>query len=535
MFDPPGRDEKLRVVRVLQASDFGEVLLRAVPGIHQPPGRPDPQLLSRGQHHRHRRTDIGGGVTQLGGHDHLMLSIHHRLRVIAVIKPTGTQLHDPGIRIREITLRRGFHHCRIRRGLPLVRDRVVIITPVPCLGFRHLPCFVRGVLFQLLARPTQRCQPGGPADQLLRQLITAGIDPVTLILDLIRGRRIVKHLLDLLSQLLLGRDQALVTHGLTTGGIRLHLRPVQRNRAQFHHARFPAQGQRLDKHPGQRLKVAGPKPAKRPEIRACASGEPAKRHAVDTRCFQFPGGPYPGAVAVEHDPQHHPGIIGWAPLGPGVGIIEPGQIQFRVDEVGDEPGEVVIRQPLIQRRRQQHHRVGVERGEAFIHRRFHRVRGRDPLESLFGEQAIIGSTTHGGYYPTSPSRTGGRHPGSGHRLKTHAPRGRDGRSGSRRTLVLATGFLDVPAVRCPTLPDQHETNDTGDDEEDRTEDDVEHPVVRLGSDGVCTPAEEDDSNASEGDQQKAHAGPRGTTLQGGVRSGVTHRGVPIDVVHTLRS
>ncbi len=169
---------------------------------------------------------------------------------------------------------------------------------------------------------------------------------------------------DLLRQDLLFSSQPGVGHGLVAGSVGPHLRPVQRHFAQRDHARSPAQFQRLEEHIAQRGQVALSEPADGAEIGGLLGGQPAERDHIGAGPLQLPGGPDPDAVAVQHDPQHQPRVIGRLALGLGVGGVEPVQVQFRVNDLGDEPGQMVLRQPLIQRRRHQHHRIRLERFEA---------------------------------------------------------------------------------------------------------------------------------------------------------------------------
>ncbi|WP_435855239.1 hypothetical protein [Streptomyces mirabilis] len=53
------------------------------------------------------------------------------------------------------------------------------------------------------------------------------------------------------------------------------------------------------------------------------------------------------------------------------------QVQHLVDQVGDEPGEMILGQPVVQRRGQQQDLMRVERPEPLVHRR--RAPLRPPL------------------------------------------------------------------------------------------------------------------------------------------------------------
>jgi len=57
-----------------------------------------------------------------------------------------------------------------------------------------------------------------------------------------------------------------------------------------------------------------------------------------------------------------------------------------INQIGDEPGQVILRQPLIQRRRDQEDLIGLERPKRLIHRPPHQHR-RHHRRHL--EQAVI--------------------------------------------------------------------------------------------------------------------------------------------------
>jgi hypothetical protein len=56
--------------------------------------------------------------------------------------------------------------------------------------------------------------------------------------------------------------------------------------------------------------------------------------------------------------------------------MNPGQVQILIDELADEPGQVLGGQPVIQRRRQQQSLIRIESPKRLIHRRLRRPRTR---------------------------------------------------------------------------------------------------------------------------------------------------------------
>ena len=85
-----------------------------------------------------------------------------------------------------------------------------------------------------------------------------------------------------------------------------------------------------------------------------------------------------------------------------LGVVGPDchQVQHLVDQVGDEPGEMALGQPVLQRRGQQQDLVRVERPEPLVRRR--RTALRLPLlNRLDLEQPI--PTTHTAIIPYEQS------------------------------------------------------------------------------------------------------------------------------------
>lgn len=103
--------------------------------------------------------------------------------------------------------------------------------------------------------------------------------------------------------------------------------------------------------------MAFAEPGNGPEIREPLRREPAERHHIGASPLDLAGGPDPGAVPVEQDPQHQPRIVRRLALRLPEGGVEGLQVEFVLHQLGNEPGQVALGQPLIQGRRHQHHRV----------------------------------------------------------------------------------------------------------------------------------------------------------------------------------
>ncbi len=90
-----------------------------------------------------------------------------------------------------------------------------------------------------------------------------------------------------------------------------------------------------------------------------------------------------------------------------------------IDQLGDEPGQVLARQPIIQRRRQQQPLIRIEHPKGLVHRRLRRQRMRIyPLTRTYLEQpTTIEIIRH-----TQSSRLPGNQPNTPSGvLPTHAP------------------------------------------------------------------------------------------------------------------
>ena len=192
----------------------------------------------------------------------------------------------------------------------------------------------------------------------------------------------------------------------------------------------------------ERRQVPLTEPGDRPIIRSRPGGQPPKRHVIGAPDLDRPRRAHPDGVAVQQDPHHQPRIIRWATTPLGVGGPDPGQIQVLIDQLGDETCQMLGRQPVIQRRRQQQALTRIERPKRLVHRRFRRHIPRiNPLRRIYRKQPILTSiTSH-----TSSSRAHSHQPSTPPGvLLTHAPRparsyrpdlvARLLRPGSRRTV-----------------------------------------------------------------------------------------------------
>lgn len=162
--------------------------------------------------------------------------------------------------------------------------------------------------------------------------------------------------------------------------------------------------QRLGEQVGQGIEVTAAEPGDRAEVRGLVGGQKPECHVVGALALDRPGGADTGGVAVNQQAHHQPGVMGRVAALLGVGGQDRGEVEYLVDQVCDEPGEVVLGQPVVQRGRQQQDLVRVERPERLVHRR----RTALPplrLDRLDLEQPI--PTTHTGIITHERSRDAG--------------------------------------------------------------------------------------------------------------------------------
>ena len=134
-------------------------------------------------------------------------------------------------------------------------------------------------------------------------------------------------------------------------------RPVERDPAQADHARRPAQRQRLYEQVPERRQVPPAEFGDRPIVRGRASGQPPKGHIIDAPAFDHPRRPHSGGVGVQQE-RHQPRIVGQPTARLGVRTADAHKIQMLVDQFGNEPGQVLRRQAVIQRRRHRQSMIG---------------------------------------------------------------------------------------------------------------------------------------------------------------------------------
>lgn len=147
----------------------------------------------------------------------------------------------------------------------------------------------------------------------------------------------------------------------------LQLGAVDGHVARLDESRAPAQFERLDEELGERLEMLLAEAGDGVVIRMLVGGEVAEGDAVVGGLLDAARTGEAGGVAIEQQPREHFRVIarGAAAVLAPVGFQNRIEIQL-ADDLGDEAGQVIFRQPVVQGRRQQE-RLIESRGSKSLH------------------------------------------------------------------------------------------------------------------------------------------------------------------------
>ena len=94
-----------------------------------------------------------------------------------------------------------------------------------------------------------------------------------------------------------------------TAGVGVDLRAVEADRSHLQHAHLAREQQHADEQPLDLLEKAPPKRGDRVVVGVVVGGDVAERHAVVSRPLKLAARKHPGGVAVNQNPQQHPGMV----------------------------------------------------------------------------------------------------------------------------------------------------------------------------------------------------------------------------------
>jgi len=93
--------------------------------------------------------------------------------------------------------------------------------------------------------------------------------------------------------------------------------------------------------------VPATEPGDRPVVGRRVGRQPAEGHVQVTPALHLPGRGDPGRAGEQQELEHYRRVIGRSANGLGVGVVDRREFELVVDYLGDEPGRVILGQPVI--------------------------------------------------------------------------------------------------------------------------------------------------------------------------------------------
>src|ERR1035437_1566484 len=151
-------------------------------------------------------------------------------------------------------------------------------------------------------------------------------------------------------------------------GVRLQFGPIDSHMPELDQARLVAQPQSLGEQLRQTLQMRLPKAGDRIVIGVLVRRQVPERYVFMGRSFDLPRTNHSPAVTVQQHPHHHRRVVGRhsSSILTSVDRHDLGQVQF-VGYLGDEARQMILRQPVLQRRREKEYLVQVAGAEALSH------------------------------------------------------------------------------------------------------------------------------------------------------------------------
>src|ERR1035437_6036847 len=151
-------------------------------------------------------------------------------------------------------------------------------------------------------------------------------------------------------------------------GVRLQFGPIDSHMPELDQARLVAQPQSLGEQLRQTLQMRLPKAGDRIVIGVLVRRQVPERYVFMGRSFDLPRTNPSPAVAVQQHSHHHRRVVGRhsSSILTSVDRHDLGQVQF-VGYLGDEARQMILRQPVLQRRREKEDLVQIAGAEALAH------------------------------------------------------------------------------------------------------------------------------------------------------------------------
>ena len=290
---------------------------------------------------------VVGLLRDVGGYDDLVLRIHRRLPVVALLKALARSVnHDPRFGIGEIAL---FLRPRLRRlGIGHLRHAATCLLSSFCfLGntLRQLAAnldrlglgTLAGSLFQRRLGFADFLKTLLPALQFSGQFIATASLAVLGIILVVGLLGSCKQRCDLLLKTLLRLPHPLVAHCLVLRRVGFDFGAIQRDVSQLDQTQLSGHLKHLHKETGKRLQMALAKRRDAVVIGMLVRAEHAEGHLIVCRTFDLARRRFAHAVRVEQKLHHHARVIrGHATSVTTLIHFEDGRQIERVHHVTDE-------------------------------------------------------------------------------------------------------------------------------------------------------------------------------------------------------
>ena len=175
-------------------------------------------------------------------------------------------------------------------------------------------------------------------------------------------------------QLRLDLARMLIGQRAVPAGIGVDLRAVQPDRAHLQHAHLARQSQHLHEQPLDLLEKPPPERRDRVVVGMLVRRDEAERHRIIGRPLQLAARKHPRRIAINQNAQQHLRVIRRR-TGAAIAAAHRPKVQ-PLDHLHNEPRQMLLRKPLVHRRRQQkpglpidlakiaHRRTGINAGES---------------------------------------------------------------------------------------------------------------------------------------------------------------------------